>query len=74
MFHGIKGKPSRTPRTQAESMGVDAGHLMPEPMIDSSGMMPGVPGGAYGQKYKDAAADAGFPVSPFGAPQRKPFK
>lgn len=73
MYSGIKGKPSRTPRTQAEKMGVDAGHLMPDPMIDSSGMMPGVVGGAYGQTYKEVVPKEIKPSMP-ATPQAKPFK
>jgi hypothetical protein len=73
MFNGIKGMPSRTSRTQAESIGTAAGMLSTPDYDAQAGVPMGSPVGSPGQHYADPAAGLGtLPKTPVA--QSVPFR
>lgn len=73
MFQGIKGAPSRTSRTQAESIGTASGMLATPDYDAKAGVPMGSPVGSPGQHYADPAAGLGtMPKAPVA--QSVPFR
>lgn len=73
MFNGIKGMPSRTSRTQAESIGTASGMLSTPDYDAQAGVPMGSPVGSPGQHYADPAAGLGtMPKAPVA--QSIPFR
>jgi hypothetical protein len=74
MFKGIKGAPSRTPRTIAEEKGTAAAGFVDETYDEQAGVPMAAKYGAPGQHYADAAAGAGPMAAAMVAKQLKPFR
>ena len=73
MFQGIKGAPSRTPRTQAESIGIAPGMLSTPDYDAKAGVPMSSLVGSPGQHYADPAAGLGtMPKAPVA--QGVPFR
>ena len=73
MFQGIKGAPSRTSRTQAESIGIAPGMLSTPDYDAKAGVPMSSLVGSPGQYYADPAAGLGTqPKAPVA--QSTPFR